>query len=88
VLQIGQFYYPGWTATLSNTQQPLVIEPAQVNGLLTVKIPAGQHQISLQRVALKEEVIGRIISLVSLVILAALVFGMLSLPVQKYSPMK
>lgn len=88
VLQIGQFYYPGWTATLSNTQQPLVIEPAQANGLLTVKIPAGQHQISLQRVALKEEVIGRIISLVSLVILAALVFGMLSLPVQKYSPMK
>jgi uncharacterized membrane protein len=74
VLQIGQFYYPGWTATLAEQQDPLILQPAQANGLLTVKIPAGDHQISLQRVALKEDVIGRIISLVSLVILAVLAF--------------
>ena len=74
VLQIGQFYYPGWTATLGEQQDPLSIQPNQANGLLTIKIPAGDHQISLQRVALKEEIIGRIISLVSLVILAVLAF--------------
>jgi len=74
VLQIGQFYYPGWMATLDEQQDPLSVQPAQANGLLTVKIPAGDHQISLQRTALKEDVIGRIISLVSLVILVALVF--------------
>ncbi len=74
VLQIGQFYYPGWTATLDEQQDSLSVQPAQANGLLTVKIPAGQHQISLWRVALKEEVIGRTISLVSLVILAVLAF--------------
>ncbi len=88
VLQLRQFYYPGWTATLSEQREPLSIQPGLANGLLTVKIPAGQHQISLQRVALKEEVIGRIISLVSLVILAALAFRMLRLPAQKYSQMK
>ena len=74
VPQIGQFYYPGWTATLGEQQDPLSVQPNQANGLLTVKIPAGDHQISLQRVALKEEIIGRIISLFSLLILVVLRF--------------
>lgn len=74
VLQIGQFYYPGWAATLGEQQDRLSVQPAQANGLLTVKLPAGDHQISLQRIAFKEDIIGRIISLVSLIILVVLAF--------------
>ena len=45
-LQLNQFYFPGWQATLE-TGQPLPVTPSPGSGLVTVAVPAGEHQLTL-----------------------------------------
>lgn len=47
-LQLNQLYFPGWQATLE-TGQPLAVAPAPGSGLVTVEMPAGEHQLTLSR---------------------------------------
>ena len=47
-LQLNQLYFPGWQATLETGQQ-LPVTPAPGSGLLTVAVPAGEHQLTLRR---------------------------------------
>jgi hypothetical protein len=46
-VMINQFYYPSWQALLVPSAQRLVTKPAMPEGLVEVRVPAGQEQISL-----------------------------------------
>jgi hypothetical protein len=60
-LTLKQFYYPGWTARLTNTSASLEVRPS-AEGLLQVKIPSGKHQTRLVLEPLSQEQIGQWIS--------------------------
>lgn len=46
-VMINQFYYPSWQASLVPSAQRLVTKPAMPEGLVEVRVPAGQEQVSL-----------------------------------------
>ncbi|MBP0016986.1 MAG: YfhO family protein [Cyanobacteria bacterium SBLK] len=67
---LGQFYYQGWHAKILPTYEQLAIYSDR--GLLGIKIPEGKHRISVRLKAGMEERIGRIVSLISVIITLAL----------------
>lgn len=72
-LTIKQFYYPGWTAQLDGKQ--LSVAATKPAGLLSLKIPKGQHQVKLSLNAIGRERLAQGISAAS-----ALILFLLSLP--------
>lgn len=74
LIEIGQFYFPGWQALLDGSV-PLQINPAQRNGLIELSIPKGRHTLELQLTAQPPEYVGRVISAVSLLILSVLTYS-------------
>ncbi len=67
-VEINQFYYPKWTASVLGTSQPLQIETAMPEGLLKVEVPAGHQQIRVAIPIQPAERIGRWISLASVLL--------------------
>jgi hypothetical protein len=65
LLQVSQFYYPGWTAQLINEPSSLIVLPSEPDGLLSISVPGGAHQVKLYLDELPTEHFGRIISTVS-----------------------
>ena len=72
-LNINQFYYPGWTARLDGESRPLSIQPSAREGLLSVEVPSGKHEVRVTLDAGVQERSGQISSTVSVV--AALLLG-------------
>lgn len=70
-LTLKQFYYPGWTATVEQTTLPVQASP---EGLLQVKVPAGNLSIAIQLKPLIQEQIGIWLSAISSVLLSVLLF--------------
>lgn len=68
LLEVGQFFYPGWTAKAADGNTPYPLSPSG-HGTLEIHIPEGEHLISITLDAGREEVIGRWVSLVSLIAL-------------------
>jgi hypothetical protein len=69
LLQVKQFYYPGWIARLADGTNARV-SPSPENGLLTVAVPGG---LQVVRLTLEAEMIGKIgfaISSIAAVIVA------------------
>jgi hypothetical protein len=66
-LTVAQFYYEGWAARLDS--QPHAPEATAHEGLLTVAVPAGAHELSLRLESGAAETAGRIVSAASLVVL-------------------
>ncbi|MFB2938193.1 6-pyruvoyl-tetrahydropterin synthase-related protein [Aerosakkonemataceae cyanobacterium BLCC-F154] len=73
-VNIHQFYYPGWTAKINGESRILPVQPSTPEGLLTVWIPQGKHQVSLTLKAGLEERIGQIISAISALIVIFFIF--------------
>jgi hypothetical protein len=46
VFRLLHFYFPGWTATLDGG--PVTIEPAEPDGLMTIRVPAGSHTLTIR----------------------------------------
>jgi hypothetical protein len=67
-INISQFYYPNWTAQLIGQSSNLTVEPSQPDGLISLSIPQGSHDVVLQLKRSRAEITGQVISLVSLVI--------------------
>jgi len=65
LLEVGQFFYPGWTAKAAAGDASYSLSPSG-HGTLEIQIPEGEHLISITLDAGREEVIGRWVSLVSL----------------------
>jgi hypothetical protein len=68
-LEIRQFYYPGWTATLDQKTQ-IPVQPADTTGIIRVDVPAGTHSLEFRLEAGASENLGARISAASLAILA------------------
>jgi hypothetical protein len=67
-LYVSQFYYPNWTAHLIEESSSLIVQPSQPDGLISLSIPEGNHQVLLVLERGKAEDIGRLISLISIVL--------------------
>ncbi|MFK8183086.1 MAG: 6-pyruvoyl-tetrahydropterin synthase-related protein [Phormidesmis sp.] len=72
-LTIHQFYYPGWTAKITDSLQKAPARFSEL-GLLQILVPTGQHEIVLSLNALREERLAQIMSALSAVIVLLLYF--------------
>ena len=66
-INVSQFYYPNWTAHLLAESSSLTVQPSQPDGLISLSIPQGSHEVLLEVKRSKAETTGQIISLISLV---------------------
>jgi hypothetical protein len=69
-VRFRQFYFPGWTATMDD--KPVEVYPEAEFGLLTVRVPAGEHIIKLWYAGTPVQTTGTAVSAVSILILAAI----------------
>jgi uncharacterized membrane protein len=67
-VNVSQFYYPNWTAHLRGEPSNLTVQPSLPDGLVSISIPRGSHDVVLEMKRSKAERSGQIISLMSLVI--------------------
>ena len=67
-INVSQFYYPNWTAHLLDESANLSLQPSWPDGLISLSIPQGSHEVLLELKRSRAETIGQIISLISLVI--------------------
>lgn len=65
-LNVPQFYYPYWTAHLAQDATELAVTPSQPDGLISLSVPTGNHEVRLQLERSKPETAGLVITLVSL----------------------
>ena len=67
-LVVPQFYYPNWTAQLAGEPNSLPLSPSEPDGLLSLRVPPGDHQIQLRLKRSGAELWGQIISMACLII--------------------
>lgn len=67
-LEVRQFYYPGWSATVDQKTR-IRVTPADSSGLIQVPIPVGRHTVELRLEKGPSELLGGRISAASFVIL-------------------
>jgi len=72
-LVVSQFYYPNWSAQLFSDRQTIGVEPSQPDGLISLWIPRGEHQVLLQLEQSSAETVGQIISVTSIAVVLAYV---------------
>ena len=67
-INVSQFYYPNWTAQLPAESSNLPLQPSQPDGLISLSIPQGTHDVLLEMKRSRAETTGQIISFISFVI--------------------
>ena len=70
---LHQFYYPGWVAFMEGRDTRLVVSSTEPDGLVAVDVPPGSHLIRLERELLPDEVLGRNVSVLAVLLLVAIV---------------
>jgi hypothetical protein len=68
-IDVSQFYFPNWTAHLPAESSNLALQPSQPDGLISLSIPQGSHDVVLEMKRSRAETTGQFISLISLVIM-------------------
>jgi hypothetical protein len=63
--RVYTFYYPGWTAYVDG--QPAAIQPSAPDGLITVEMPAGAHDLALRFESTPDRQAAAALSLLALV---------------------
>jgi hypothetical protein len=61
-VRILQFYLPGWQARVADSGEKLEVSPTEPDGLISVKVPAGDHEIAVELGANNAESVGKIVS--------------------------
>jgi hypothetical protein len=80
VLDVDQFYYPGWAAYMDESQ-PIALEPSSDKGLLRISIPGGRHLVRLSLERKRPEQLGRALSAISLALfLVLIIWSIISRP--------
>jgi len=76
-VQLLRFYFPVWQARLADSGAMVNVQPTEPDGLLSVDVPAGDHDVVVELAQTNEERTGKLISIVSAVCLVvyAGVFG-------------
>jgi hypothetical protein len=70
VVRVGTLYFPGWKAYLDDKEAE--ITPAKGSSAMLVRVPAGMHRLKLTFTDTPARFYGKVISLISLLFLAAL----------------
>ncbi len=70
-LIVPQFYYPYWTAQLVGETNSPTLSPSDPDGLLSLQVPPGRHQVQLRLRRSGPELWGKIISMACLIILVS-----------------
>jgi hypothetical protein len=73
-LQIGQFYYPAWRASLAQSGAEIPLRAATPGGLMEISLPTGENDVLVELPHGWSEQIGPWVSLVSLILV--LVFAL------------
>lgn len=73
LLNVSQFYFPGWTARLDDGTE-LTVQSSTPDGLISVFVPTGNYQLTILLEPNFAEQTGKIISLISLAIIILLSF--------------
>ncbi|HEY9229688.1 MAG TPA: 6-pyruvoyl-tetrahydropterin synthase-related protein [Gemmatimonadaceae bacterium] len=68
VVEVGQYYFPGWTATLDQ-KDSLRVVPSTQNGLVEISVPPGTHTLDLRLKKIGAERWGTMISAAALLLL-------------------
>ena len=68
-IRVSQFYYPNWTAQLNSVPSNINIEPTKPDGLISLSIPSGEHEVWLRLRQGPAETVGEMISLISVVLM-------------------
>jgi len=71
-IRVSQFYYPNWTAQLNSVPSKINIEPSKPDGLISLSIPSGEHEVLLRLQQGPAETVGEIISVISIVLMCFL----------------
>lgn len=71
-LEVRQFYFPNWKIFFGGVRSALGVQPAKHTGLMRIRAPAGKYRLDLAMVPLLQEWIGGTISVVALLLVAAL----------------
>ena len=71
-LQFYTYDYPGWQVTLNG--EPLPHRPEPPYGLITVDVPAGEHEVYLRMGTTPARTIGTLLSVLALLIILILAF--------------
>jgi len=69
IVKVRQFYFPGWTAYLTDGRI-LAVKPSQPDGLISIDLPGGFHRIRLRLEKTPAERKAQWISLASLLVAA------------------
>ena len=72
--EIYNFYWLGWQATIDG--QPVDITPSLHHGLITISIPAGEHTLKVFLGSTPARDVGKLISIVSIVIVILIALWM------------
>ncbi|MGI9165176.1 MAG: 6-pyruvoyl-tetrahydropterin synthase-related protein [Pyrinomonadaceae bacterium] len=73
VLQVSQFYFPGWSAYTTDEPCSLKVEPSKPGGLVRVSVPGGSHRVMLLLNQTLPEYAGQLISAASATLLVVMV---------------
>ncbi len=66
------FYFPGWTLYVDGQKQEIQFQDPNYRGVITYTVPAGKHDIKLQFEDTKVRILGKVVSLIFVVIVAGL----------------
>jgi uncharacterized membrane protein YfhO len=72
LLTLRHFFYAGWSARVQDTGAAIPIGPSIPDGFMQLSVPQGEHQIIVVLPAQPTEKAGRLISILSLAILAGI----------------
>jgi hypothetical protein len=64
-LNVSQVYYPGWTAQVIGESGLLPVHPSSPEGLLSISVPSGKHEVLLRLTAGFAESTGQTVSTVA-----------------------
>ena len=80
-IYVDQFYFPNWKAQIDGERHDATVQPSRPDGLISLSIPNGHHQVRLSLEKSPEELTGQTISLASLILLliGIALFGLLRL---------
>jgi hypothetical protein len=73
VVEVRQFWFPGLAASIANGGALQAVTPTRETekGLINVSVPAGNYELELRRDYLREEKIGFVVSLITLLLISS-----------------
>jgi hypothetical protein len=73
ILNLHQFYYPAWSASMDQKDVSIRVVASKPTGLIEIKVPPGLHEVRVKLLKTGHEKIGLALSIFSLMAIAILI---------------